>query len=140
APLLLLQQAVPLLEAGRDAVDRLLDVVHLDAVTVAARGEECRLVQEIGQIRTDEAGRASRDEREVDGIAQLDVRGVHAQDRLTPYAVGPVDDDLSIEAPGSKQRRDRKSTRLNSSHVKISYAVFCLKKKTERYRRESRHT
>src|SRR5690606_41821886 len=27
---------------------------------------------------------------------------------------------------------DRKSTRLNSSHVKISYAVFCLKKKTER--------
>src|SRR5690606_39982019 len=25
-------------------------------------------------------------------------------------------------------RRDRKSTRLNSSHVKISYAVFCLKK------------
>src|SRR5436309_2679375 len=35
--------------------------------------------------------------------------------------------------PGSSQRtlrcRDRKSTRLNSSHVKISYAVFCLKKK-----------
>src|SRR5690625_5726871 len=28
------------------------------------------------------------------------------------------------------QRRDRKSTRLNSSHVAISYAVFCLKKKT----------
>src|SRR5699024_12175923 len=27
------------------------------------------------------------------------------------------------------QRRDRKSTRLNSSHVSISYAVFCLKKK-----------
>src|SRR5438874_6768032 len=28
------------------------------------------------------------------------------------------------------ERRDRKSTRLNSSHVEISYAVFCLKKKT----------
>src|SRR3989442_5244609 len=28
-------------------------------------------------------------------------------------------------------RTDRKSTRLNSSHVRISYAVFCLKKKTE---------
>src|SRR5690349_23505949 len=27
------------------------------------------------------------------------------------------------------RRRDRKSTRLNSSHVEISYAVFCLKKK-----------
>src|SRR5690606_40841933 len=28
-------------------------------------------------------------------------------------------------------RQDRKSTRLNSSHVKISYAVFCLKKKNK---------
>src|SRR5690606_41854699 len=30
-------------------------------------------------------------------------------------------------------RQDRKSTRLNSSHVKISYAVFCLKKKTKKH-------
>src|SRR5688572_32746396 len=29
-------------------------------------------------------------------------------------------------------RRDRKSTRLNSSHSQISYAVFCLKKKTKK--------
>src|SRR5690625_5533216 len=29
---------------------------------------------------------------------------------------------------------DRKSTRLNSSHVAISYAVFCLKKKNKRYK------
>src|SRR5690554_1240563 len=33
------------------------------------------------------------------------------------------------EIPASISRRDRKSTRLNSSHVRISYAVFCLKKK-----------
>src|SRR5690606_8233699 len=31
----------------------------------------------------------------------------------------------------SSRTKDRKSTRLNSSHVKISYAVFCLKKKKE---------
>src|SRR5436305_8651276 len=30
---------------------------------------------------------------------------------------------------GSERSADRKSTRLNSSHVRISYAVFCLKKK-----------
>src|SRR5207249_5577270 len=30
------------------------------------------------------------------------------------------------------KKRDRKSTRLNSSHVSISYAVFCLKKKKNR--------
>src|SRR5207253_10947662 len=32
-------------------------------------------------------------------------------------------------APGCRLAKDRKSTRLNSSHVAISYAVFCLKKK-----------
>src|ERR1035438_10771454 len=32
---------------------------------------------------------------------------------------------------------DRKSTRLNSSHLGISYAVFCLKKKTHKYARRS---
>src|SRR5690349_23525626 len=33
--------------------------------------------------------------------------------------------------PTFRFREDRKSTRLNSSHVEISYAVFCLKKKTD---------
>src|SRR5690606_40942312 len=33
------------------------------------------------------------------------------------------------EASPPQKREDRKSTRLNSSHVKISYAVFCLQKK-----------
>src|SRR5690606_40482549 len=37
-------------------------------------------------------------------------------------------DETLAQAAG----QDRKSTRLNSSHVKISYAVFCLKKKTDR--------
>src|SRR5438067_8845262 len=36
-----------------------------------------------------------------------------------------------------KERRDRKSTRLNSSHVSISYAVFCLKKKKTEMRAHS---
>src|SRR3712207_8826459 len=34
--------------------------------------------------------------------------------------------------PKRPRRPDRKSTRLNSSHANISYAVFCLKKKTSR--------
>src|SRR5207302_7929403 len=38
---------------------------------------------------------------------------------------------MSAVSPGATA--DRKSTRLNSSHVKISYAVFCLKKKIEQF-------
>src|SRR5690606_41643346 len=45
-----------------------------------------------------------------------------------------LDHDRPYRAPENAQAlaarlQDRKSTRLNSSHVKISYAVFCLKKK-----------
>src|SRR5690554_6091992 len=45
---------------------------------------------------------------------------------------GPPDTIVQGEATvliGGKPAADRKSTRLNSSHVRISYAVFCLKKK-----------
>src|SRR5437773_8957542 len=44
---------------------------------------------------------------------------------------GAVPPTAGAVAPGDCRRsRDRKSTRLNSSHITISYAVFCLKKKT----------
>src|SRR5687768_17889845 len=39
--------------------------------------------------------------------------------------------DLVAEQVDEELREDRKSTRLNSSHGYISYAVFCLKKKTK---------
>src|SRR5699024_11911448 len=54
------------------------------------------------------------------------------------YTLKKVINHLNKESPNSisictmldkPSRRDRKSTRLNSSHVSISYAVFCLKKK-----------
>src|SRR5690349_23872980 len=53
---------------------------------------------------------------------------------------GRVADDPAGPRAGSAGRaprrgaRDRKSTRLNSSHVEISYAVFCLKKKKDKPR------
>src|SRR2546430_7910411 len=40
----------------------------------------------------------------------------------------------------SRAERDRKSTRLNSSHSQISYAVFCLKKKKNKSRSPPYHT
>src|SRR2546430_5411452 len=49
-----------------------------------------------------------------------------------------------VSAPGrirtsDQQLRDRKSTRLNSSHSQISYAVFCLKKKIRQQQRPGHH-
>src|SRR2546430_4782751 len=47
--------------------------------------------------------------------------------------------DLRCERPDwAAAARDRKSTRLNSSHSQISYAVFCLKKKKKKNKRRQR--
>src|SRR5436309_11693897 len=55
--------------------------------------------------------------------------------------VGTTATPTAREATGAmrarKSARDRKSTRLNSSHVKISYAVFCLKKKKKKKQKNS---
>src|SRR5699024_6267937 len=45
--------------------------------------------------------------------------------------IGVAESSISRFLNGTKNK-DRKSTRLNSSHVSISYAVFCLKKKNKR--------
>ena len=53
------------------------------------------------------------------------------------FAAAPLHFLLFISRFGSA---DRKSTRLNSSHQIISYAVFCLKKKKEKQKRKKRYT
>src|SRR5690242_21431966 len=56
-----------------------------------------------------------------------DRRAVLAAERARRHGRG-VGALCVLDDPG---RRDRKSTRLNSSHMSISYAVFCLKKKNK---------
>src|SRR3712207_7356062 len=55
-----------------------------------------------------------------------------------PSGVEPPTHDERARGPDEREGgRDRKSTRLNSSHANISYAVFCLKKKKRQYSNES---
>src|SRR5256885_10920519 len=58
-----------------------------------------------------------------------------AVQQLLHYESVPDDVDALIGKSGyvSITARDRKSTRLNSSHLVISYAVFCLKKKNDNH-------
>src|SRR5690606_41999549 len=56
-------------------------------------------------------------------------------DSSRPEPAGHLECGRSRHGHPDRHSPDRKSTRLNSSHVKISYAVFCLKKK--KYKRRS---
>src|SRR2546427_4217811 len=60
----------------------------------------------------------------VDGLAPEEGLGVLEESEQVPSRVGIAQ---------LAEDRDRKSTRLNSSHSQISYAVFCLKKKKREY-------
>src|SRR5256885_4340953 len=59
-------------------------------------------------------------------LSQLEVSGIEEQ---LHRKVLPVNVDPTPEIGEACGQEDRKSTRLNSSHLVISYAVFCLKKK-----------
>src|SRR6266542_5257807 len=84
--------------------------------------------------RPDVGGGVVRDLVAFDGagdayrMGRTDVRSWgHCVDRT-----GQHDERPGRSSSGPGRRRDRKSTRLNSSHGSISYAVFCLKKKKEK--------
>src|SRR5690606_41252452 len=80
-------------------------------------------------FRSPRAGRQSQDRhdryRSVPALGSRDGGPIGARVRRVPS--GPT-------YRRSRRSQDRKSTRLNSSHVKISYAVFCLKKKKIKYK------
>src|SRR2546426_8153227 len=59
------------------------------------------------------------------------------------YSIRDLSPRGSSSRPPRGERSDRKSTRLNSSHLVISYAVFCLKKKKKKRNTQrfiTRHT
>src|SRR5262245_62912996 len=60
-------------------------------------------------------------------VVQDAIDAAHARQSIAP--AGLFDGHLDVGAIDAGRGADRKSTRLNSSHLGISYAVFCLKKK-----------
>src|SRR5436305_9312542 len=75
-----------------------------------------------------------RSSRALKSLEAVFLRGTSCHGRLASVQGTPISACLNVL---HQRYRDRKSTRLNSSHVRISYAVFCLKKKTSTPNRPS---
>src|SRR3712207_7581619 len=84
--------------------------------------EAVRLIKDVKRAKFDESV-------EVHVRTGLNVRHADEQLRGTIALPNGLGKDVKV-AVFAKGDKDRKSTRLNSSHANISYAVFCLKKKT----------
>src|SRR3712207_8121772 len=80
-------------------------------------------------FRSEETGETMNDQQLRDEVMTLVLAGHETTATALAWAF-----HLLEEHPEVERTLDRKSTRLNSSHANISYAVFCLKKKTtDRY-------
>src|SRR5205807_2927 len=94
-----------------------------------------------GAFETMEAGRSCDISAACHWAVNMAASGQHGKMWGHAYSVTPAGiyvaaessirrpEDLKGREVGVESRTDRKSTRLNSSHLVISYAVFCLKKK-----------
>src|SRR2546427_9097756 len=86
------------------------------------------LFSPIGELEDDLASRQQPAPPTLSGLRKLEPIAVNLVGTLfTPDLERPV-----REQDERRARADRKSTRLNSSHSQISYAVFCLKKKKKK--------
>src|SRR5256885_11091135 len=71
------------------------------------------------------------------GVSSATVRSILSRLEEEGYVQQPHTSAGRIPTDRGYRNSDRKSTRLNSSHLVISYAVFCLKKKNSRITRRS---
>src|SRR2546427_8756557 len=68
----------------------------------------------------------------LDGMKIVQISDVHLSSYMSRAQVRRAVDMANDLGAAHLRSRDRKSTRLNSSHSQISYAVFCLKKKKKK--------
>src|SRR5690625_6031899 len=103
---------------ARQLIGQLVNRGHA-AIALVRSSEQEKAVAELGA----EPGRLDIEREDVSGFERA-FEGCQA----VVFSAG-AGNDGSVE----RKRTDRKSTRLNSSHVASSYAVFCLKKKILSY-------
>src|SRR5690606_11290538 len=119
------------------------DQEELDGLTLQLR--ERLLELDVDDVALDRSGAVPDGAKPVDAVAvgalavtalpfalraALDLVRTWIENRpVRTVSITLGEDTLELEAVSSSRVSDRKSTRLNSSHVKNSYAVFCLKKK-----------
>ena len=93
------------LRTCEDTLNRLLHLRHRDLLLVTARGKECRLVDEVAQIRSRKAGRAPREDVQINVVGDWLALCMYLQNGLTSAHVGLIHHDLTIETAGAQERR-----------------------------------
>src|SRR3712207_2232456 len=115
---------VPLTDQVRVDKEEIYDILDQMRATIPEEIKQARWIAKERQEMLAEAKREA--ERIVKEARERQTRLVSEQE-ITKQAERQADDIIE-DARAREREIDRKSTRLNSSHANISYAVFCLKK------------
>ncbi len=102
--LVLVHQPAALLRPGDDPVDRLVQVGVGDHPLVLAGGQQCGLVEHVGQVGAGETRGTARHALEIDVGTHRLALGMHLEDLETPLQVRGLDGDLPIETSRAQQR------------------------------------
>ena len=100
------------LRAEHDPLQRVGEVGRVDLLVVPPRGEQRRLVDEVGEVGADHPGRGRRDPAQIDVGRERHVARVHLQDLLPPCPVGRLHRDAPVEPARPEQRRSSTSGRF----------------------------
>ena len=103
--LVLVHDARGTLRTSHDAVDCLVDSAVVNHVAVIAGGQQSRLVHDVRQVSTGEAGGALSNLSKVNGVSNRLACGVNAQDVFAALHVGGVHTNLTVKTAGTQQRR-----------------------------------
>src|SRR5690606_13649480 len=118
-----LARAKAVLERARITAQRTAELVKIDAVSQQENDDaQAALLQAEAEVKVAEAAVASAQVTLNYSRITAPISGFIGKSYVTQGALVTTNQAQAMAT-------DRKSTRLNSSHVKISYAVFCLKKK-----------
>ncbi len=94
-----------LAEANRNPVDGIINIGVGNRSLVTPRGEDCRFVQQVGQISTGKTGRPSGNQFEVDILGQLFVAGVNLENFVATLEARPIYGHLAIKTTRTQQGR-----------------------------------
>ena len=99
-----IEHAVLLFQPGDDAFHRIVEVVHRHRISLAARGEQCCLVDEIGEVRPGKAGSKRCDLLGIDVRGEFHLFHVNAKNLHTSLLIRPIHQHLTVEASRTQQR------------------------------------
>ena len=84
--LVLIVHDPPAFAAELHLLPRILDVMHVDALLVAARGQKRGLIEQVGQLGAGKPGRAARHDAQVHILGDGELAGMHPEDLLAAHA------------------------------------------------------